>query len=77
MNDKVDHDGSSTTDPQRHEMTMTSSTDVRAIFECPVAGCGRRVVLDRATLNLEVLHPGRSGVLHRGSTAAPVRSTAA
>jgi hypothetical protein len=78
MTDKVDHEGPSTTDAQRHEMTMTSSTEARAIFECPVPGCGRRVVLDRATLSLEVLHPGHGGVLHRGSTAAaPTRSNAA
>ncbi|MEZ5233792.1 MAG: hypothetical protein AB7W59_32795 [Acidimicrobiia bacterium] len=59
-----------TDDPSRHEMVMTTSTEHEAAFECPVAGCGRRVVLDRATLALRVQHPGRPGVLHRGSTAS-------
>lgn len=65
-------------DDGRHEMVMTTSSDAEAVFECPVSGCGRRVVLDRGSLALRVLHPGASGVLHRGSTAAaPLRSAVA
>ncbi|MCC6434196.1 MAG: hypothetical protein IT196_04125 [Acidimicrobiales bacterium] len=60
----------------RHEMVMTTTNEREAFFECPVQGCGRNVVLDRTTLAMRVLHPGCSGVLHRGSTAATATHSA-
>ncbi len=67
-------------DTLRHEMAMTTTNDDEAYFECTVADCGRKVLLDRATLALKVHHTGHTGVLHRGSTAggtaADIRSVA-
>lgn len=53
---------------ERHLMICVDSDGTESIFECTVAGCGRRLVFDHVGARLKVLHPGSSSALHQGST---------
>jgi hypothetical protein len=51
--------------PEFHELSCTPSP-AGLVFEC-LAGCGRRLVVDRATGSLTVIDRGDQYAQHRGS----------
>jgi hypothetical protein len=53
---------------ERHLMMCVDSDGTDSIFECTVAGCGRRLIFDHVGARLKVLRPGSSSALHHGST---------
>jgi hypothetical protein len=53
---------------ERHLMMCVDSHDAESLFECTVAGCGRRLVLNLADARVVVLDRGSSSALHHGST---------
>jgi len=53
---------------ERHLMMCVDNRDAESLFECTVAGCGRRVILDHVGARTIVLDRGLSTALHHGST---------
>ena len=51
-----------------HLMVCVDGDGRQSLFECTVARCGRRLVLDHVDARLTVLHPGMSSARHHGST---------
>ncbi|WP_433303784.1 hypothetical protein ACQP2F_13010 [Actinoplanes sp. CA-030573] len=53
---------------ERHLMMCVDSNDAESLFECTVAGCGRRLVFDHVGARTVVLDRGLSNAPHHGST---------
>lgn len=53
---------------ERHLMVAIEGNATESLFECTVADCGQRLVLDHVGARLKVLHAGAAGALHQGST---------
>jgi hypothetical protein len=53
--------------PERHTMTRTTGNGVESLFDCPVSGCNRRLVLNHIGGGIVVIEEG-NGALHQGSS---------